>query len=131
MGSAYRLSGRSFLVVEDEPLISLEMTAIFEGAGAKVLPARTLAEAVRLIGQDSVSAAVLDFGLGGESVSTLCGNLRERGIPFMFYSGHGHVQASYPESVVVEKPASGATLLAAMADLVGRRAAEPAHATAS
>ena len=36
MGSAYPLSGRSVLVVEDEPLISLEMAAIFEDAGAKV-----------------------------------------------------------------------------------------------
>jgi DNA-binding response OmpR family regulator len=117
MGSAYALNGRSVLLVEDEPLISLEMATVFEGAGAKVLPARTLAEAVRLIGQDGVSAAVLDYGLGGESVSTLCGYLLERGIPFMFYTGHGHVQESYPGTVVVEKPASGDALLTALARL--------------
>ena len=120
MGSAYRLSGRSVLVVEDEPLISLEMTAIFEGAGAKVLPARTLAEAVRLIGQDDVSAAVLDFGLGGEGVSTLCGHLRELNIPFMFYTGFGDIDAfrHWPEAPVVSKPVEGCVLIDAVASLL-------------
>ena len=117
MGSAYPLTGRSILVVEDEPLISLEMTAVFESAGAMVVVARTLADAIRRLGEGDVSAAVLDFGLGGESVSTLCGDLRERGIPFMFYTGHGDVQGRYPEAVVVDKPASGSTLLTAMAAL--------------
>jgi hypothetical protein len=60
---------------------------------------------------------VLDFGLGGESVTTLCGHLRERGIPFMFYTGNGDVQSSYPETVVVEKPASAKTLVTAMTGL--------------
>src|SRR5436190_8839434 len=110
MGSAYPLTGRSVLVVEDEPLISLEMAAVFESAGAKVLPAKNVAEAAGRIGQGGVSVAVLDYGLGGDSVSTLCGQLRERGIPFMFYTGHGHVQESYPGTVVVEKPASGDAL---------------------
>jgi len=117
MGSAYPLTGRSILVVEDEPLISLEMTAIFESAGATVLVASRLADAVRVLGERDVSAAVLDFGIGDESVSTLCGDLRERHIPFMFYTGHGHVRGSYPDAVVVEKPASGSTLLTAMAAL--------------
>jgi DNA-binding response OmpR family regulator len=117
MGSAYPLTGRSILVVEDEPLISLEMTGIFESAGASVMVARTLADAVRLVEGRDVSAVVLDFGLGGDSMSTVCGHLRERGIPFMFYTGHGHVQGSYPDAVVVEKPASGGTLLTAIAAL--------------
>ena len=78
--------------------------------------ARTLADALRLVEGRDVSAAVLDFGLG-DSASAVCGHLRERGIPFMFYTGHGHVQGSYPDAVVVEKPASGNTLLTAMAAL--------------
>jgi len=117
MGSAYPLTGRSILIVEDEPLISLDMAAVFEVAGAKVLPARNVAAALGLIGQGSVSAAVFDFGLGGESVTTLCGHLRERGIPFMFYTGNVDVQVSYPETVVVEKPASAKALVTAMAGL--------------
>ena len=127
MGSAYPLTGRSILVVEDEPLISLEMTALFESAGATVAVARTRAEAIRALEERDVSAAVLDFGLGGDSVSTVCGHLRERGIPFMFYTGHNHVQGSYPETVVVVKPASGSTLLTAIAAL-GATSTEPVAA---
>src|SRR5437879_4807346 len=118
MGSAYPLSGRSILVVEDEPLISLEMAAVFEAAEASVLPARTVAEATGFLGHAGITGAVLDFGLGGDSVTTLCGYLRERGIPFMFYTGHDHVQGRYPEAVVVQKPASGRDLLVAMAGLM-------------
>jgi DNA-binding response OmpR family regulator len=116
MGSVYPLTGRCILVVEDEPLISMEMTALFESAGAKVLQARTLAEAVKRT--DGVSAAVLDYRLGGESVRTLCALLSERRIPFMFYTGYGGLEASYPDAVVVQKPSTARALLTAMAGLV-------------
>ena len=111
------MSGRSILVVEDEPLISLELSAVFEEGGAKVFPARTVAEAVELVEQNSISAAVLDYGLGGEDLSTLCSRLRTHHIPFMFYTGYDDVQGSHPETVIVQKPACGTTLLNAIADL--------------
>ena len=69
MGSAYLLTGRSILVVEDEPLIALEMTALFEFAGAKVLQARTVAEATDRV--NGLSAVVLDYRLGQESTPAL------------------------------------------------------------
>ena len=37
--------------------------------------------------------------------------------PSCFTPAHGHVQGSYPDAVVVEKPANGNTLLTAMAAL--------------
>ena len=61
-----------------------------------------------------------DHVVGGECASALCGHLRERDIPFMFYTGHGHIRGSFPDTV--EKPASGNTLLTAMAGLVTLRA---------
>jgi CheY-like chemotaxis protein len=121
MGSAYPLTGRSILVVEDEPLIALEMTLLFESAGATVLQARTVAEATDRA--NGLSAAVLDYRLGQESTPALCAILSERGIPFMFYTGYGDVQLTYPEAVVVEKPATASALLSAVAGLVERRAA--------
>jgi DNA-binding response OmpR family regulator len=123
MGSAYPLTGRSILVVEDEPLISFEMAALFESAGAKVRQARTVAEAVDCA--DGMSAAVLDYGLGMDSVPALCTWLSERRIPFMFYTGFADVQGSYPEAVVVQKPASANALISAMAGLITGRLAAP------
>jgi DNA-binding NtrC family response regulator len=104
MGSAYPLAGSWILVVEDEPLISLDMAATFESAGANVLSARTVAEAVGQIGQDDLSGAVLIPGWAPRCVGALR-RLRARGIPFMFYTGNGAVR-SYPGTVVVQKPAT-------------------------
>ena len=119
MGSAFPLTGRTVLVVEDEPLISLEMAALFQSAGAKVRQARTLAEAADRA--DGLSAAVLDYKLGSESVPALCSLLSERRIPFMFYTGYDDIQGSYPDAVVVQKPATAHALLTAMASLVPLR----------
>jgi response regulator RpfG family c-di-GMP phosphodiesterase len=121
MGSAYPLTGRSILVVEDEPLISMEMTALFESAGAKVRQARTVAEAAGRT--DGVSAAVLDYRLGEENAPALCALLTERHIPFMFYSGYADLEKTYPGALVIPKPSSANALLVAMAGLVVPRAA--------
>jgi CheY-like chemotaxis protein len=123
MGSGFPLAGRSILVVEDEPLISLDMAVVFESAGARVLHAKTAAEAVDRA--DGVSAAVLDYGLT-RSTPALCGLLDQRHIPFMFYTGYGDVQGSHPHAVVVHKPASASALLTAMAGLVGAPTPTPA-----
>ena len=41
------LAGRSILIVEDEPLIALDIIIAFEKVGAVALTARSLAEAIR------------------------------------------------------------------------------------
>jgi hypothetical protein len=52
-----RLSGFRFLVVEDEPLLSLELVAGLEGAGAEVVgPAGTLEEALQLVETAAIDA---------------------------------------------------------------------------
>jgi DNA-binding response OmpR family regulator len=110
-------------VVEDEPLIALEMAALFQSAGAHVVSARSHAEACVAIEARGVCAAVLDYRLGKDNVAELCVLLEESGIPYMFYSGYCDLQASFPKTVIVSKPADGATLVSAMMGLL-----EPAHA---
>jgi DNA-binding NtrC family response regulator len=122
MGSASPLTGRTILVVEDEPLIALEMTALFESVGATVRQARTVADALRC--GDHLSAAVLDYRLGEEDVPALCALLSDRGVPFMFYTGYGDVERTYPAAVVLQKPASAASLLATMASLCAAHASD-------
>ena len=118
MGRAYPLTGRAILVVEDEPLILLEITALFQSAGATVLSAMDLPTAIELVSTSGPSAAVLDYGLGADKVQALCALLGERGIPFMFYTGYADPQQRFPTVLVVQKPANTDTLLAAMSDLV-------------
>jgi CheY-like chemotaxis protein len=63
------LIGRTILVIEDEPLIALDIRQAFEDAGATVVMARTLAAALVEAEDTSISAAIVDHALGdGRSV---------------------------------------------------------------
>lgn len=106
MGSL--LEGRSILVLEDEPLISMDVQQRFHDAGAQVLHAWRLEEALRLAERPDLSAAVLDFDLGGGRDSTpVCWRLAERRVPFVFHSGLKYPAfLQWPTAPVVIKPAS-------------------------
>jgi DNA-binding response OmpR family regulator len=108
------LAGRSILIVEDEPLIALEIITAFEGAGARVKAARTLADAKCLVGGDGLSAAVIDFGLGDGDADALCDRLNARKIPFVLHSGYSHVREASRCGIVVPKPANPAILVDAL-----------------
>jgi DNA-binding response OmpR family regulator len=112
------LAGRTILLVEDEPLIALYIGAAFEKAGAVVLAARCLPDAVRLVEQDGLSAAVLDFGLQDGNADTVCGRLKDRNIPFILHSGHGHVGEVCHGGIVIPKPANPENLVDAVALLL-------------
>ena len=66
------LTGRSILVVEDEPLICLDTTRRLQAAGAKVLAASHLDKALGLAGHPDLSAGVLDFDLGNADSTLIC-----------------------------------------------------------
>ena len=84
------LQGRRVLVVEDEPLIALEIEAELAAAGATVLgPVGIHGAAARLIETEPLDAALLDATLAGEPVDALAAALDARGVPFAFTSGHG------------------------------------------
>ena len=77
------LTGRLILIVEDEPLIAMDLAQAFERAGARVVSANTLRHAVLLVENDDLSAAVLDHGLGDGDSSRLCERLKQREVPFL------------------------------------------------
>jgi DNA-binding response OmpR family regulator len=113
-----RLAGRTVLVLEDEPLIALDIMTAFEQAGATVVPARTLAKARNIVEQGVLSAAVLDFGLGDGDAEQLCRLLRERGIPCVLHSGYSHADVTCSKCISIPKPASPDALIRAVAQLV-------------
>ena len=63
------LEGRSILVVEDEPLIVMDITQAFEATGAALTTTNTLKHALILVEHDGLSGAILDHALGGENSS--------------------------------------------------------------
>jgi CheY-like chemotaxis protein len=116
------LAGCSILVVEDEPLIALDIVDCFQKAGASVLSAPNLHDGLRLAGHPDLSAAVLDFGLSDGEGAALCERLTQRGIPFVLHSGYAHLPDACRAGIIVPKPATPTTLVTAMARLLGREA---------
>jgi DNA-binding response OmpR family regulator len=122
-------NGRSrlVLVVEDEVIIALDLSATLEDEGYRVLgPAPTVAAALKLLERERPDAAVLDVNLRGETVTPVARVLREMRVPFALASAYG--LALLPSDEVLTnaphlgKPMAPATLLAAMTDLLGREA---------
>jgi CheY-like chemotaxis protein len=112
------LSGRSILVVEDEPLIALDLRQSLESAGAYVFAATQLPYALQLAGHPDLSAAVVDYRLGEGDSTAICSLLEQRGIPFVFYSGYDDMRKIWPDAVRVSKPTDGYRLVEAVAGVL-------------
>lgn len=77
------------LVVEDEPLIAIEIEDILASAGIVVVgPAASVRQSMELIYDQRVDAAVLDVNLGQENSEAVAFELNRRGIPFVAVSGY-------------------------------------------
>jgi DNA-binding response OmpR family regulator len=118
------LSGLCVLIVEDEPIIALDLVFIVEGAGAEVLgPAATLAEAEALSCNGRIAVALLDVRLGRDTIAPIAAKLANRGVPLIFHTGHGDAEnliACWPGARVLPKPARSEELLAALRDAAER-----------
>ena len=116
------LFGCSILIVEDEPLIALDLHAALCAVGAGIIAATDAAEALRLIRRNEISAAVIDVKLGNRDSGEICQALFHRRVPFLFYTGHAHADLlkAWPEVPVFTKPARTSEVVACIADLVHR-----------
>jgi len=112
------LEGRSILVVEDEPLIVMDITQAFEGTGAELTTTNTLRHALILVEHDGLSGAILDHALGDGDSSQLYARLKQRGIPFMIYSGFDTDGGVCEGALHVRKPAAPGQLVAVMERLI-------------
>ncbi len=104
-------------MVEDEPLIALDLTDVLERAGARVAgPVGTESEALRVIAEGTFDAALLDANLHGRSVDEVAAALTRRNIPFVFVTGYGDVglRTSFRNAPVLAKPVSERQLIATL-----------------
>ena len=107
------LSGLKILVVEDEPLIAMDLKDLLTGSGYSVVgPALTLKQGMRLIENETIDGAILDVNLGGENVFPLADALAERSIPFVYVTGYGNLlRACSHGSPILQKPYKNQDLL--------------------
>lgn len=115
------LKGCSLLIVEDEPLLVMDVEFDFAETGAELTVTSVLHHAMILVEHDGISAAILDHAIGEDNCSRLYERLRERGIPFIIYSGYVVPEADRKGGILIPKPALPGVLVAAVEDLLRPR----------
>jgi DNA-binding response OmpR family regulator len=102
-------------VVENEPLIAMDLESSLTTAGCNVIgPAGTFEEAKLLIDDANFDVALLDVNLSGRPIDELAAALSRKGIPFAFATGYGRkaLPQAFQEAVVLQKPFNHDELLA-------------------
>ena len=112
------LWGRSILVVEDELLIAMDIAAALEKAGAHATMTTTVRHALILVEHDGLSGAILDHALSDGESTALCARLKERGIPYISYSGYLAVASADPATPHITKPVQMDVLMTALEELL-------------
>jgi DNA-binding response OmpR family regulator len=102
------LRGLRVLVVEDSLLVSEVIADTLESCGCTVVgPIGRLHRAIPVARDEQLNGAVLDVNLAGELCFPIAWVLAERGVPFLFLTGYGDIDALPPEftdTPVMRKP---------------------------
>src|SRR5262245_6314704 len=109
------LEGKRILVIEDEPLVSMEIESNLANAGCEIVgPAATLDRAKILVEAADYDAALVDVNLKGQPVDELATLLTKKNRPFAFVTGYGRdaLPSGFRGAVVLGKPFSADQLLA-------------------
>lgn len=122
--AADAITGCRVLLVEDEPLVAMDVSCGLEEAGATVVRvAQTLAEAMSAAAAEEIDVALLDGNLGGQPVDQVARTLRGRAIPFCFVSGYGreHLPQGFADAPVLTKPVDPETLIDTIRQMTSAR----------
>jgi len=120
------LAGWRVLVIEDEPLVAMEIDTIIEDAGGTVVAILADAgAAIAAIGTARADCALLDGNLHGQPVDEIAGALRAAGVPFLFVSGYGResLPSGFDGVPLVNKPFETHQLLDDIRSLIPAKAA--------
>jgi DNA-binding response OmpR family regulator len=108
------------LLVEDDPIIALDIRDTLEAVGAVVVgPAHDVASATVLVQSSSFDVAVLDHLIVGGDSLPVADELVRRGLGFLFHTSHrGKLPERYPDAPVIDKPSRPGELVAAVRALI-------------
>ena len=112
---ALPLRNMTVLLVEDEAILAIDITEELRRFGAAVIgPARTVREALKLVQDSDLTAAVLDLNLMGELSFPVAELLFQRNVPFIFQTGYFDspmISEKWPNTKVLIKPLNFALLI--------------------
>ncbi|MDR9775997.1 response regulator [Rhizobium hidalgonense] len=128
------LSGRFYLVVEDEYLAASIIVTALEDEGAAVAgPVSSVTGALKLVSEraDELDAGILDIDLRGVMVYPVAEKLAEQRIPFVFVTGYecDCLPEPFRTMPCLNKPCDEQELLGLLANLPSRQ--RPANRSAT
>jgi PAS domain S-box-containing protein len=120
-GFSSRRTVPRILVIEDEPLLAMDMAAMLGDAGFEAIgPASTLEEAMRVAAKREFDGVLLDANLGGKPVDELASLLTRANVPFAFVTGYGRegLPQAFASAPMLSKPFSAAAFIKIVRDLI-------------
>jgi PAS domain S-box-containing protein len=118
------LRGKRVLVVDDEPIVAMDIEAALLDHGIDVAgPAGSIESAQALIDAGGFQAALLDVNLGGRKVDELAAALTRLDIPFAFLTGYERkdLPQAFRQAPMLAKPFSRAEVIDALGELLKDR----------
>ncbi|WFL76142.1 response regulator [Altererythrobacter arenosus] len=122
------LSGLNIWVVEDDAVIALSIEYLIEDQGGSAFgPAGSITDCFEQFAafDELPDVAILDLDLRGQESMPIAKLLQRKGVPFLFYTGHGQTDAliaQFGEIPVCIKPVSEQELVQALCKLCSRSA---------
>ena len=116
------LAGLTILLLEDDPLIRLDLETSLQDLGANVLGASDATAAMTHLEAAQPDFALLDFELHGTTSDPVAVLARTKSVPFIFLSGYGEHDgnfARWPGTLVLVKPISVATIARTIERMLG------------
>ncbi len=113
---------RRILVVDDEPLVAILLEDALQEFGYQVVgPVENLRAAIQLANSERIDAAIVDINMDGQVSDAVADKLMERGIPFIFVSGHARANGlRYAQVPLLRKPFSVEDLQRALEAILAR-----------
>jgi DNA-binding response OmpR family regulator len=109
------------LIVEDEPLVALQIEDILREAGFEIAGCvGSLDKAFAVLNNDDCDIAVLDANLRGDSVAPIAIVLQRRRKPFLFVSGYERVYLpeAFLDAPLLSKPFEPGELITTVRQLL-------------
>lgn len=123
------MSCNRYLILEDEPLIAMDLVFAFEDEGAQAVTATSCREAIGQIDREQPCGAVLDVNLGhGETCEEAARRLKELDIPFVLHTGDLNRVGEFLRSLgapILSKPRAADDVIKFVMDMVANGAAPP------
>ena len=105
-GGVVSFTGKTVLILEDEPIIAMGLEDMLLDTGAEVVVSASVPQALTALEKARVDCAVLDVNLHGAKSYPVAARLNELRVPFIFATGYGDAEhpAEFADWPTLTKP---------------------------